>query len=107
MSEDRFRELMDEARCLPNTPTRVAMLEEAVREADLCNDAQLGFEARTELVEAATFSGLREKAMVAYSWCLAHYDRNHCYIPWWFCGNIPGLAVDRCVANYTVLRTPD
>ena len=35
MTEERFHELMDEARCLPNTPTCVALLEEAVREADL------------------------------------------------------------------------
>ena len=68
---------MAEAEELPHSPTQVAIHEEAVREADRLGDEHLGFEARNALVESAVYSGAEEKALVAYSWCLAYYDR-HC-----------------------------
>lgn len=76
MNAERVEQLFEEAQFLPNTPTRVAILEEAVREAGHLQDDAWGYEARKELVTAATFSGLREKALVAFSWCLAYFDRN-------------------------------
>lgn len=83
MNANRFQELMEEAEELPHSPTQVAIHEEAVREADRLGDEHLGFEARNALVSSAVFSGAREKAMVAYSWCLAYYDRNPEEFSWW------------------------
>jgi hypothetical protein len=51
------------------------LLEEAVRLADICGDFSLQYDARDQLITAATFGGAPEKALVAYSWCLAQYDR--------------------------------
>lgn len=78
MSDSRARvyELKDEAYRLPYGPTKVALLEEAVRIADSLNDAELAFEARQDLMDAAVFSGRTDVMLVAYAWCLAEYDRN-------------------------------
>lgn len=53
---------------------QVALLEEAVREADAAGDIPLGYQARLELISAGVFGGAQEKAIVAFSWCLARYD---------------------------------
>lgn len=72
----RITELIDQAEELEYGPTKVALLEEAVREADTSTDLEAGFYARLELITAATFSGAKEKAMVAFSWCLGQVDAN-------------------------------
>jgi hypothetical protein len=79
----QFAELMDQADSMGPGPTQLALLEAATRLADLLADAQLGFQARTKLVEAGTFSGAPEKAMVAFSWCLAQLDRDPESYPEW------------------------
>lgn len=66
--------LLDSAEGLEPGPTKVAILEEAVRLADAHQDAELGYAARQGLIDAATFGGAPEVAMVAYAWCLARYD---------------------------------
>jgi len=75
MSE-RTLELMSQAQQLNDGPEQVALLEEAVREADMSNDIRLGFEARMELVKAGIFGGFAERAIVAFSWCLARFDES-------------------------------
>ena len=78
MSEDhaaRVEELLDEASLLEDGPAKVMLLEEAARVADTHGDAELGFVARQDLIHAATFGGYPEKALVAFTWSLAHCDR--------------------------------
>ena len=78
MNEDhvaRVEELLDDASCLEEGPAKVLVLEEAVRVADTHGDAELGFEVRQDYIQAATFGGYPEKALVAFTWCLAHCDR--------------------------------
>lgn len=74
--ESKIEELWWEAMSLPHGPTKVSLLEEAVRLADLHNDVQMGFESRSQLMEAAIFSGRIDLLMVAFAWCLAAYDRD-------------------------------
>ena len=76
MSQDRFEQLMMQSYQAQKGPVQVALMEEAVREADTLNDVERAFEARMELVQAATFSGQQEKALVAFSWCLGQADRD-------------------------------
>lgn len=70
--EDLLRATWD----LEPGPTKIALLEEAVRLADAHADEQLGFELRENLIEAATFGGAPEVALVAFAWSLAAYDRD-------------------------------
>ena len=72
----QVEELLASARGLGNGPAKVAIAEEAVRIADAHNDEGLGFEARQELIQAATFGGAPEVAMVAFAWCLARFDKD-------------------------------
>lgn len=62
-------------RAQPDCPAKVALLEQAVRLADMRQDVKLGFALRKDLIKAATFSGAKEKALVAFTWCLAQCDR--------------------------------
>src|SRR5262249_8201315 len=55
-------------------PSKVALFEEAVRLADTHGDAWRGYNLRHGLIHAATFGGHPEKALVAFTWCLAHCD---------------------------------
>jgi len=68
------RDILAEAEDLPRSPEKVTLLEEAVRLADLEQDTDLAYEARRELVDAATYGGQAEKAMTAFAWCLQHHD---------------------------------
>ena len=54
---------------------KVALLEEAIRIADSRKDVDGGYEFRQKLVKEAEFTGYPEKALVAFAWTLAHYDR--------------------------------
>ncbi|MDQ1610896.1 MAG: hypothetical protein QOG00_827 [Pyrinomonadaceae bacterium] len=71
---EQVRDLFIQAYYLPDGDTKIALLEEAVRLADICGDFKLRYDAREHLIEAATFGGAPEKALVAYSWSLAQYD---------------------------------
>jgi hypothetical protein len=72
----QIEELTDQAYALPDGPSKLALLEEAVRLADMHQDVGLGDELRSDLVRTATFSGYPEKALVAFSWRLAQADRD-------------------------------
>jgi hypothetical protein len=72
----QIEDLRDQAYVLPEGPTKLAFLEEAVRLADVHQDVVLGDAVRKELINAATFSGYPEKALVAFSWRLAQSDRD-------------------------------
>lgn len=75
-AEKRARELINRAYDLDEGDERIMMLEEAVRLADTTGDVKLQYGARENYIEAAYFGGVPEKALVAYVWCLAHYDRS-------------------------------
>ncbi len=65
-----------EAQMMENNPAKCAMLEEVIRLADLRQELEIAFDARMALVDAGTFSGAPDKALVAFSWCLAQADKN-------------------------------
>ncbi|WP_060533703.1 hypothetical protein [Paenibacillus bovis] len=67
-----YREALD----LPDSRTKVELLEQAVRMADHQGHVEAGYMVRSELVEAAIFSGYPRKAMIHYSWMLGQYDQN-------------------------------
>jgi hypothetical protein len=74
--QTQIEELRDQAYVLPEGPSKLAFLEEAVRLADVHQDVALADDVRKELINAATFSGYPEKALVAFSWRLAQCDRD-------------------------------
>ncbi len=73
--ESKINELMYEACTLPHGPTKVSLMEEAVRLADLHNDFYLAYDTRNELMEAALFSGRVDLLLVHFAWCLAAFDK--------------------------------
>ncbi len=55
---------------------RVAVCEDAVREADLGGQLEMRYRARELCVRAQVFGGAPEKALVNFSWLLATFDQN-------------------------------
>lgn len=53
---------------------KIAISEDAVREADLGGHFELQFRTHEALVRACTFGGEPEKALIAFSWLMAHFD---------------------------------
>ena len=75
MNEDRIEELYDQVYEMLEGPEKVAAFEEIVRLVDAQRDEQLSYSARIELIEAANTIGMHDRAMVAFSWCLARHDK--------------------------------
>ncbi|HEX8459444.1 MAG TPA: hypothetical protein VF656_19285 [Pyrinomonadaceae bacterium] len=75
VTTEQVRDIFWQALSMPDGDTKTALLEEAVRLADICGNFKLQCGARELLIHAATFGGAPEKALVAYSWMLAQYDR--------------------------------
>src|SRR5687768_13155774 len=67
-------ELMSTAMLMEEGSTKISLIEEAVRHADMTGDYQLQFATRDALVQAAVFGGRHDMALVAFSWCLATND---------------------------------
>ncbi|RKG90726.1 hypothetical protein [Corallococcus terminator] len=61
--------LREQAEGLPEGDAKVRTLEEAVRLADTHGDVPLGYALRDGLIDAATFGGFPDKALVAFAWC--------------------------------------
>ena len=74
-TEMDFERLMDEAYGLPNGTAKLGMLEEAARVADVNGMEEEAYEARSEIVETATFCGYPMKALIAFSWQLGRFDQ--------------------------------
>ncbi len=99
MSTADFQQLIWQARALSHGDAKVALLEEAVRMADSLGDVDAGYRGRIKLVEAATFAGHQERALVAFAWCLAQSDANPgrfnaWQLMWrykWMVGNLPSF----------------
>jgi hypothetical protein len=75
VTPEQVRDLFRQTYYLEDGDAKIMLLEEAVRLADICGDFSLQYDVRDQLINAATFGGAPEKALVAYSWCLAQYDR--------------------------------
>lgn len=79
MSDDvrqQIEEMLGMAEYMGDGPSKLAVVEEAVRLADTHGEADLAYDARQQLIHAATFAGFPEKALVAFTWCLAKHDRD-------------------------------
>ncbi|MCE9669452.1 hypothetical protein LY474_16700 [Myxococcus stipitatus] len=61
--------LWDRATRQKASESKVRLLEEAVRMADAHGDVDLGYQLRDDLIDAATFGGYPDKALVAFAWC--------------------------------------
>ncbi|SEU14571.1 hypothetical protein [Stigmatella erecta] len=55
---------------------KVMALEEAARMAEVHGDLALAFEVRDALIDAATFGGYPDKALVAFAWCRAQQKKH-------------------------------
>jgi hypothetical protein len=75
-TESRVKELIERSLEMREGDEKIMMLEEAVRLADTTGDVRLQYLARESFIEAAYFGGVPEKALVAYAWCLAQFDRD-------------------------------
>lgn len=76
-------EIIKQARYMEHGDTRIMLMEEAVRAADRRGDEIEQLNAREELIESATFGAAPEKALVAFSWCLARYNEiGNSYTRW-------------------------
>ncbi|WP_224366063.1 hypothetical protein [Hyalangium versicolor] len=73
---EQVDELRNRAARMRHGEVKVQTLEEAVRLADTHGDLDLAFELRDELVDAATFGGFPDKALVAFAWCRAQTKKN-------------------------------
>lgn len=78
---ERVAELLRVAQDMDHGPDQVGVCEQAVDLADEHNDLDAGFVARRRLIQASTFSGMPDKSMVAFAWCLAQCDRDPTRFP--------------------------
>jgi hypothetical protein len=77
---DDVQKLLGQARFLADGPNKVALIDEAVRTADLVGDIDWQFYARNELITACFTGGDPERMLVALSWSLAKSDElGTCY----------------------------
>lgn len=72
----KIHELKQEAEALPYCDTKVNLLAEAVRLADVHNLEDTAYEAREKLITAATFSGHGHLTLLHFPWMLAKSDAN-------------------------------
>ena len=75
MSALAMHRLIAQAKRMDECPAQVSLFEQAVRIADSIGDEETAYDTRVSLVRSATFSGMAEKALPAFSWCLAFMDR--------------------------------
>ncbi|MDY7231769.1 hypothetical protein [Hyalangium rubrum] len=66
---EQVEELLGRASRMKHGEAKVMTLEEASRLADTHGDLDLAFEVRDQLIDAATFGGFPDKALVAFAWC--------------------------------------
>lgn len=73
---EQIDDLLARAESMGHGRAQFALTDEAVNLADIHNDVEAGFRARQAYVKAALFSGQPDKMLVAFTWCLAQFDRN-------------------------------
>jgi len=74
--EQEIHDLLEEVVELEEGDEQISLLEAAVRLADRENDLELQYDIRDLLVRACIFGGATDKGLVAFSWCLAQFDKN-------------------------------
>jgi hypothetical protein len=67
--------MLEQAQNMSNNSEKVAWLEATIRLADLEQNQEVAYDARDEMIDAATWSGQAEKALLAFAWCLNHHDQ--------------------------------
>ena len=72
MSRKKLAALKEQANGLDDSPSKVAILEEAIRIADSLGDIPEGLKLRDQLILCAYGAGQEEKAFVAFAWTVAH-----------------------------------
>ena len=72
---ERVRGLLREAGAVGEGAAQVALIEEAVRVADLHNEGEAAYEARKLMMRAARRASRDDLAAVACAWCLGWQDR--------------------------------
>lgn len=75
MTQDEFQQLLVSAWRMPPGRSQIAAAEELTRRADDSGDPAFAYTARIMAVEAFYNGGEPTKAFVAFTWCLAAYDR--------------------------------
>jgi hypothetical protein len=78
MSEYRIRafDLVNESLDRDDGEGRIAVCEEAVRQADLSGDLKTQYFAREHFVRACAFGGAPDRALLSFSWLVAQFDKN-------------------------------
>ena len=79
MSADEFEEEIDELDdqyySAKGVAERLSVLDEIIRKADAAEHVPAGYHYRMQLIHDATFHGYQQRALVAFSWCLAQFDK--------------------------------
>ena len=73
---EQIQELVDRSYELNNNITKVNIIEAAIKLADSYQDIEIALKLRIYLMSILSRCGYPEKLLVAFSWCLAQYDRN-------------------------------
>lgn len=76
IAEQTIAELLTDALELEEGDEQISLLETAVRRADSECGLELQYRIREQLVRASIFGGATDIALVAFSWCLAQFDKN-------------------------------
>lgn len=74
--KQRHDELRNEAWSMPDGKQKLAVLEEAVRIADLYMSREDAYYARMSYSEAALQSGYTDRFIVSFAWCLAQFEKD-------------------------------
>ena len=75
MSADEFEEDLDELDKTHGPEERMAALEQKIREADSAGLVTVAYYHRMDFIREATHHGYQHQALVAFSWCLAQFDK--------------------------------
>ena len=74
--EAEYEELYDRYYQVPRGREQIAILEEVIRLADSNNDVEIAYGARSQYTRLCNQEGFPEKSIVAFSWCLAQFDKD-------------------------------
>ena len=101
MSEHLIRafDLVTESLDRDDGEGKIAICEEAVRQADLSGELKIQYFAREHFVRACAFGGAPDRALVSFSWLVAQFDKDRdSFSEWsllwkykWMVGLIPNF----------------
>ena len=74
--DSEYDQLYAEIYNAPGPREQMAFFEQLIRLADANKDIEIAYEARREYIGTACAEGFPEKGIVAFSWCLAQFDKN-------------------------------